>query len=455
MPEQSKRGRRRAERGLPMAPALAAAGNATTLVGTAAYASGGVAGVATAGALAAAGATAAVVRRRKSVRRNMAARSGAQSGGGGQRSGGATAGWGSLGSLSGGGRSVAPRRGGGGSGGTGSASGPSHRSGGGLLGPSGGASGARSGKGAPGGLGSGGGRHAPGGGSPKLSKVHNGGVSKSPTLRAAVGRTMRAAAAPGSTPRKTLAAVGHGAAAVGRGTLGPSVRAAKATGRGIKKAWTADRSKQGRHTLAARAKHLGGAAGDGIRSILAASWAGLRKRSGRAALARLRDTWTRRRKQRADKNTPAPVTPVVAAGVRRPTTTATAPTTTTGAGTMPGHHFVAPAMEMARIAAAYSPTGMLQVGEDFAGLEEALRLTAEAMKITVERADAEDPLAPQIIEIMRQIYGLQLKAAELATELKPAFESLHQVDLDRLRNPRKGAAGERKWDVTTNLGTTY
>jgi hypothetical protein len=319
-----------------------------------------------------------------------------------------------------------------------------------LLGPSGGVSGARPGKGAAGGLGSGGGRHAPGGGSPKLSKSDNAKTHKSPTLRAAVGRTMRAAAAPGSTPRKAIAAVGHGAAAVGRGTLGPSARAAKATGRGIKKAWTADRTKQGRRTLAARVKRMGGAATDGLRSILAATWAGLRKRSGRAALTRLRDTWTRRRKQRADKNTPAPVTPVVAAGVRRPTTTATAPTATPGA-TMPGHHFTAPAMEMARIAAAYSPTGMLQVGEDFAGLEEALRLTAEAMKITVERADAEDPLAPQIIEIMRQIHGLQLKAAELATELKPAFESLHQVDLDRLRNPRKGAAGERKWDVTTNL----
>lgn len=121
---------------------------------------------------------------------------------------------------------------------------------------------------------------------------------------------------------------------------------------------------------------------------------------------------------------------------------------------MSGHHFVAPAMEAARIAAAYDPNGMLQVGEDFAGLEEALRLNAEAMKITVENADAKFPLDPRIVETMRQIHGLQLKAAELATELGPAFESLHHVDLDRLRNPRKGAAGERMWDVSTNLGHT-
>ncbi|MGW7001396.1 hypothetical protein ACWGCW_00865 [Streptomyces sp. NPDC054933] len=116
-----------------------------------------------------------------------------------------------------------------------------------------------------------------------------------------------------------------------------------------------------------------------------------------------------------------------------------------------GHHFVAPAMEMARIAAAYDPKGMLQVGEDFVGLEEALRLHAEAMKVTVENADAKQPLAPQIIETMRQIHQLQIKAAELAGELKPAFEKLHHVDLERLRNPRKGKHGEAMWDATVNL----
>lgn len=116
-----------------------------------------------------------------------------------------------------------------------------------------------------------------------------------------------------------------------------------------------------------------------------------------------------------------------------------------------GHHFVAPAMEAARAAAHYQPQGMLQVGADFAGLEEALRLHAEAMKVTVENADAQWPLHPNIVELMRQIHGLQLKAAELANELGPAFRQLHDVDLARLENPRKGAAGERMWDVSTNL----
>lgn len=116
-----------------------------------------------------------------------------------------------------------------------------------------------------------------------------------------------------------------------------------------------------------------------------------------------------------------------------------------------GHHFVAPAMELARAAANYQPQGMLQVGADFAGLEEALRLHAEAMKVTVENADANFPLHPNIIEIMRQMHGLQLKAAELAAELTPAFRQLHDVDIARLESPRKGVQGERMWDVSANL----
>lgn len=113
-----------------------------------------------------------------------------------------------------------------------------------------------------------------------------------------------------------------------------------------------------------------------------------------------------------------------------------------------GHHFIAAATEMARAAAAYQPTGMLQVGQDFTGLEEALRIHAEALKTTVENADANWPLHPNIVELMRQIHGLQLKAAELAGELKPAFNQLHDVDIARLENPRQG---ERMWDVSTNL----
>jgi hypothetical protein len=449
-PEQPRQTRGRNGRGLPMAPTLAAAGNATSLLATGAYAAGGVVGVAATGALAAAGATAAVVRRRKTVRRNMASRrmappsiAGLHSGG---ASRGASRGGSGLGLLGAPGRSGGGSRGASGGGSTDSAYRRSGRLGGGAFDSSG-----RPAKGA--------GKSATGlsGGagadlsSLKLPKQKHGKKDrhkkKNHGLAAAVGRTARGAAKPGSKPRKALAAMGHG-----------TVAATKATGRGLRKAATADATKKAARAARAGAKKLRGAAVDGVRSVLAAAWTGLRKRSGRAALTRLKETWSRRRKRRADKDAAktkaakATPPPTVAATVRRPTATTAPATASTGGTTMPGHHFVAPAMEAARIAANYDPQGMMQVGEDFAGLEEALRLYAEAMKITVENADAKQPLDPRIVEIMRGIHALQLKAAEMATELRPAFESLHQVDLDRLRNPRKGAAGERKWDVTTNLG---
>ncbi|OSY51996.1 hypothetical protein BG846_02352 [Streptomyces fradiae ATCC 10745 = DSM 40063] len=116
-----------------------------------------------------------------------------------------------------------------------------------------------------------------------------------------------------------------------------------------------------------------------------------------------------------------------------------------------GHHFLAPAMEMHRLATTYEPTGMLQVGADFATLPEALQLHADAMKVTLEKADAYWPVDPAIVDLLGQIHALQLRAAEMARELTPAFEQLHDVDLTRLHNPRKSAQAEAMWDVSRNL----
>lgn len=227
-----------------------------------------------------------------------------------------------------------------------------------------------------------------------------------------------------------------------------------AAGRAARAAWNTSRPHAARATKAAarHLKHGGAALLDGARAAAAAAWTWLRHRDAGAALDRLKAVWRRRRQQRTQKNAPdTPTTPPVADTVRRPADTSPAPTFGGTRMSGGGHHFVAPAMELARAAAHYQPQGMLQVGADFAGLEEALRLHAEAMKITVENADATQPLAPQIVELMRQIHGLQLKAADLASELQPAFRQLHRVDISRLENPRKGITGERMWDVSTNL----
>jgi hypothetical protein len=226
---------------------------------------------------------------------------------------------------------------------------------------------------------------------------------------------------------------------------------------GTRKVLAATKPHRARALAAAgRAARKAGAAGwDTFVSVASGLWHGVWNWSATTGWKRMRATWSRRRAARAAAEAAAAqptvdtVAPEIVGTVRRPASAGTfAPSTTTqGATAMSGHHFTASAMEMARAAAAYEPTAMLQVGQDFASLPEALQLVAEAMKITTEKADGPYPLDPQIIELMRGIYQLTQKAAEMAGELAPAFENLHHVDLERHRNPR---AGEEMWDIAAN-----
>ena len=442
VPELPDPAPRRRARGLPMAPVLAAAGNGSTLAATAAYSAGGPAAAAATGVVMAAGATAAVLRRRATVRRGMAARPGGGARPVVSRSGGGSAGrsGGSAGSGRGGSgprRSSATGRSGVGSGGRSAlrrsgatSAGSPVRSGSGGGRRSGLGSGSRHGL-----LARGKGRHAGASGgsglTPKQERRHRKAVDKAARQAAKQARKQTArdlAAKPGSGKRATLRA---------------------ATARAARKTWAAARPHLNRaRTTTARAgrrtaRTLWDATRAGLVGIATVLW----QRKLRVFRPAVRAMWRRIKAQRAAAQAATDPAPAVADSVRRPTHTQ--PAATSPGGTMSGgHHFVAAATEMARAAAAYQPTGMLQVGQDFTGLEEALRIHAEALKTTVENADANWPLHPNIVELMRQIHGLQLKAAELAQELKPAFQQLHDVDIARLENPRQG---ERMWDVSANL----
>uniref|UniRef100_UPI002F916321 hypothetical protein n=1 Tax=Streptomyces sp. NBC_01177 TaxID=2903761 RepID=UPI002F916321 len=236
--------------------------------------------------------------------------------------------------------------------------------------------------------------------------------------------------------------------------------AGRATGRGVARTFgaaarltraAARRTEGARRSVARAARASIDGLLSGARALASALW----HKSPRAGLATLRAVWSKRRRRRTEQAVargPVMTGPDAAAPgpintyVRRPAV-AGGSTLTTAGGTTMSHHFLGPAMEMHRIAATYRPDGMMQVGRDFGGLSEALEHIANSMKVTTARADAEDPLDPRIIEMMQQIYGLQMKAAELAQQLKPAFLACHRVDIERLQNPRKGEAA---WDVTRN-----
>lgn len=109
--------------------------------------------------------------------------------------------------------------------------------------------------------------------------------------------------------------------------------------------------------------------------------------------------------------------------------------------------FITAAAEMMGAAMVYDPEGMAQVGNDFNKMPEAFQNIANAMKHMAQRANDEDPIHPSILEQMQVVYGHLQQAADAAGELGPAFEKLHGVDLERIRNPRRN---EHKWDVSAN-----
>lgn len=98
-------------------------------------------------------------------------------------------------------------------------------------------------------------------------------------------------------------------------------------------------------------------------------------------------------------------------------------------------------------ALSYRPEGMMQVGNDFNRMPEAFRNIANAMQQMAQRAHAEDPIHPGILDQMQVVYQHLQSAATAAEELGPAFRSLHAVDIQRLEQPR---INEQRWDVSAN-----
>lgn len=438
---------RRSRGGVPIEPLVIGVVNGTATATTAAYQAAGPMGLAAAAGTAVVLAAGGVVQRRRTVRRRTTTGAGRPRAASFGATRGSTRG-GTSGRGTASGRGGASRRGG-----SGGASGAG-RTRGGALGP-------LSGRGA--------GRLK----SPRLTSPKNGGKHKRPGSKNTPPSTRK------RTPRKgsRLGMLRPAASAARRGMAGAG-RAIRDTGRGIAAAsrgvgragrWAAAPARAlwrgtaaARRTAARRVGRAVGALRDGVLAGIGGLASVLWHRSWRAGLDTLRAVWNRRRRKGAARRTangPAMTGPTIAASpppvatsVRRPATAGGSPSAF--GGTMPGggHHFLAPAMEMERIASTYTPDSMMQVGADFAKLPDALEHIANSLKISTARADAEQPLDPRIVELMQGIYTLQMKAVELSRELPQAFRRLHDVDIARIENPRKGSA-EAMWDYSRNAGS--
>ncbi|MFE9810688.1 hypothetical protein [Streptomyces sp. NPDC005548] len=432
--------------GVPIEPLVIGAGNGTALAATAAYQAGGPIGLAAAAGTAVALAAGGALQRRRTVRSRTSTAAGRTRGGSGSSNRGRTRGGSTRGGSGRGssGRGGAHRRGGAlgaGSRGRGDTTPHTRR---GALGSLGALT-SRGGRGA-------GRLNSPRFDDPRRKKRRrkDDHRDKAPSTRT---RTPRKRSRLGWV-RPAASAARRGMASTGRGIA----RVARPIGAAARTAW--NKARPVLRAAARRAARATRAVWDGARSGLVGVAAALWQRNWRVFRPAVRAMWRRIQTKRAAKRAAtgpimtgpgvASTPPPVADYVRRPTTVGGSSSTL--GGSMPGgHHFLAGAMELERVAATYKPDGMMQVGRDFAGLPQALEHVANAMKITTARADAEQPLDPRITEIMKQIYTLQMKAAELSRELRPAFRSCHGIEIDRLQNQRRN---EHEWDVRANADTS-
>jgi hypothetical protein len=255
------------------------------------------------------------------------------------------------------------------------------------------------------------------------------------------GRTRGVHAAGPGRARKAFRSVGQGFTAARRGVsragVGTAAFTRKASGT-AKKGW--GKTAPVRRVTKTGIKKLGGRV---LWPGIVAGLATLRRRSIKAGL----DAWRRKRNPGA-----SPDSTEVGSKVRdrkfNPAGEGLGRATATGGGTTMGvPAFVQSSAEMMGAATVYAPEGMMQVGNDLSQIPEALKNVAEALRIMTQRSNDEDPISPAIITKMGEIYkGLAALAAS-AEDLGPMFKTLHNVDIQRIEQPRRN---EHKWDVSAN-----
>lgn len=92
-----------------------------------------------------------------------------------------------------------------------------------------------------------------------------------------------------------------------------------------------------------------------------------------------------------------------------------------------------------------SQVGMLTYEQGLKQISPILGVIADGLKDMSSTAEDEQPLDPSVLEFFGTIEDAARGASEVADELPGLFRAAHEVELERLENPRRG---EHKWDVS-------
>lgn len=92
-----------------------------------------------------------------------------------------------------------------------------------------------------------------------------------------------------------------------------------------------------------------------------------------------------------------------------------------------------------------SQVGMLTYEQGLKQISPILGIIADGLRDMATTAEDEQPLDSSVLEFFGTIEDAARGASEVADELPGLFRAAHEVELERLENPRRG---EHKWDVS-------
>ncbi|MEU9605050.1 hypothetical protein [Streptomyces sp. NPDC048057] len=102
---------------------------------------------------------------------------------------------------------------------------------------------------------------------------------------------------------------------------------------------------------------------------------------------------------------------------------------------------------MLQAASTFDPEHMTEFQALIDDLPNAIALVMETLRVLAELSDEKLPVDPRVVEEMGQGYRAMNKVLDAMEDLGDVYRRVHAEDIERNENPRKGIAGERRWNV--------
>ncbi|MGW2366344.1 hypothetical protein ACWCZ5_12265 [Streptomyces sp. NPDC001667] len=102
---------------------------------------------------------------------------------------------------------------------------------------------------------------------------------------------------------------------------------------------------------------------------------------------------------------------------------------------------------MLQAASTFDPEVMPEFQHLIEDLPTAMEFVQETLRVLAEIAYENLPVNDRVVEEMSEGYRAMRRVVDALEEVPRVYYRVHEADIDRQENPRKGIEGERKWNV--------